>query len=513
MAQEFHPSATAPPAEAHASEPQTITSRTIASGFAWVVLVSYSNRLIGLVTTLVLARLLAPAEFGIVAIASMLNEVLNLFRDMGFSEALIYQKREDRAAVETANTLLVGSNVVFFLLAALVAPWVAEFYDSPILVPVIIVMSSNLVWNSASAIPRALIRKRVEFRRLVVPEVVPVAISGVLSIWMAFAGFGVWSLVAKTVVHSMLSMVLLRRLQGHSLGFGYDAEAARELFQYGKFVVSTSVLLVVLYNIDRFYVSKVVGLAALGFFEVAMRLAELPVRQFAFMVGSVMFPVLTKLDRTDGSMGRAVLKTLRYAAIVSVPMAMAIATYGPAVVATIYGARWAGMIAPLQVLAFFGMIQSLSSLIHDGFKAHGRPDLMQRAVFIRLVSIGVLGIPVLSAFGLIGICWLILATYVGTFLIEMRMLAGLVRVGYAASLSFLTRPLLVSTAVIPGTYWLLAGQAGQAPIWRVVLAIVVAGGAYLLSVYRFDRDAVLDLTRVVRTPRPHAQARVVVGRP
>jgi O-antigen/teichoic acid export membrane protein len=483
-----------------------VSSRKIASGFGWIVMINYSNRVLGFVTTLILARLLAPSEFGLVAIASMLMEILNLMKDMGFGEALIYQKREDAEAVDTANTMLVGTNAAFFLVAAAASPFIARWYDSPVLMPVIIVMSSNLVWNSASAIPRSLIRKRVEFQRLFIPEVVPVAISSSLSIWMALTGFGVWSLVAKTVVHSLLSMVLLRRLHEGRIRFGFDPGAARELFHYGKFIVSTSVLLVTLYNIDRFFVSRVEGLTDLGYFEVATRFAELPVKQFALIVGSVMFPVFTRLDRADGSMKRAVLKTLHYAALISVPMAVGMATFGPVVVRLAYGTRWEGMVGPLRVLAFVGMIQSLASLIHDGYKAHGRPDLMQRAVSLKLAAIALLGVPALWAYGIVGIAVLMLLTYSTVFLIEMMMLTKLVGLRFLPSLSFLTMPAVLATLIVGGGYGLLITIGDPGSLWQVILAIVVVGLVYLAAVYRLEREAVADLRSVVAPRRQSLEA-------
>lgn len=469
------------------------------SGFGWVALIAYSNRALGLVTTLILAKVLAPEDFGVVAIASILTEVLRVAKDMGFSEALIYQKRDDQTAIDTANFLLISLNLVLFLVAAALSPFVAAYYQSPILTPVIIIMSSNLVWDAARAVPRALTRKNADFRRLVVPEVVPVTVSSALSIWMALAGFGVWSLVVKTVVHSVLGMFLLRALPEHKPGFRFNREAARELMQYGRFIVGTTILLVVLYNIDRFFVSHVAGIAALGLFELAMRLVEMPVREFSFIIGGVMFPVFARMDRADGSLGRAVLKTLRYTAFISIPMAIAIAVYGPTLIETIYGDRWLGMIVPLQVLSGYAMFRSLSSIIYDGFKALGRPDVMLRFVVFKLVAIGVLGIPALHAFGLVGICALILVTYAAVFMWEMATLAGLLELEFWPCLGALAMPALLGAIVIPGLY--VAGLAwlGAASVVKVAAIAAVSAAAYLTSVWCFDRQAVADVRMLVHS--------------
>jgi O-antigen/teichoic acid export membrane protein len=328
---------------------------------------------------------------------------------------------------------------------------------------------------------------------------VPVTISSALSIWMALSGYGVWSLVAKTVVHSVLGMILLRNLPDRRPRFRFDPTAARELMQYGRFIVGTTVVLVALYNIDRFYVSRIAGIAALGQFELAMRLVELPVKELSFVIGSVMFPVFARLDRGDGSQGRAIFKTLKYTAFVSVPTAVAIAVYGPALVMSIYGDRWAGMIAPMQVLAGYGMLRSLSSIIHDGFKASGRPDLMLRSVACKLIAIGSLGIPVLQNFGLVGICVLIVVTYFVAILWEIAALAKLVGADLAHSFWWLAPPVILPVVVIPGTYALAGLVLGTVAIWQLTVLVPLTGIVYLTSVWCFDRQTVRDVQLLARS--------------
>ena len=473
-------------------------ARRVASGLGWIALVSYTNRLSGLIATLILAKLLTPADFGLVAIAAMLIEGLRLFKDMGLSEALIYQKREDPVAVQTANTILVGFNSLLFVLAVGLSPLAARFYDNWQVVPIIVVMSSNLVWDSLRAVPRALIRKTMNFHQLVIPEVIPVVISSVVSIVMALTGYGVWSLVAKTVVHSVLGAALLVPGTPYRLRFGIDRAAARELLHYGQFVAGTTVLLVILYNIDRLYVSKVKGVVALGLFELAMRISELPVKEFSFLVGSVMFPTFARVDRSGASLSPAFLKTLRYTAFVSVPMAIGISVYGPPLVGLIYGAKWDGIGIPLQLLALYAMCRSLSSIIHDVFKATGNPRLMQRFVLFRLASIGLLGVPVLMRFGLNGLCLLVLLTYVCVFFWEALIVSRLLGIALRSSLSVLVAPLTVSIVTIRGIYAALGLHSAPPSMRLLASGITVTVMAYVIAIWVVDRQIVRDI-RAIRS--------------
>jgi O-antigen/teichoic acid export membrane protein len=124
-----------------------ITKRTVLAGLGWSAVMAYANRALGLVTTLILAKVLSPQDFGLVAIASMLIETLRVFKDAGLSEALIYHKNTEPHTIDTAHSMLVGFHVALFLLAVVLAPFAAQFYNNPTVMPVVIVMASNLVWD------------------------------------------------------------------------------------------------------------------------------------------------------------------------------------------------------------------------------------------------------------------------------------------------------------------------------------------------------------------------------
>lgn len=478
-----------------------VTKRQVLAGFGWQAFSQYMNRAVGLLTTLILAKLLTPEEFGIVAIASMIIELLQLLRDMGLSEALIYQKREDPVLVDTAHVILVGFNSVLFLLAGLISPFAAAYYEKPIVMPVVLVLSSNLVWDSLRSVPRTLIRRNIEFRKLVVPEVVPVAVSCVVSIVMALTGFGVWSLVAKTVLHSILGYLLLRRVLPYHPSFRFDREAALELFKYGRFIVGMTIVLVVLYNIDRFYVSTVLGLAAVGIFDLAMRISDLPVKQFSHMMGTVMFPVFSKLDRSGLGLRKAFDKTFKYVALVCVPLAIGISVFGPTLISLVYGPRWEGLTEPLQWLALYAMFRSLSSTIADALKATGHPRLPMYGSIFKLACIGGLGIPVLQRFGLVGMCLLIVGTYAVTIVWELWCVARVVGTSMLASAARVTGLATLAAIVMGGGYRVLERLDGVSSVWPLLGGAAVTAVIFFGIVLLVDREIVHDI-RTVWKPRP-----------
>ena len=396
----------------------TVASKKVITGFGWIALIAYTDRVLGFFTTLVLAKFLAPEDFGLIAIASMLIEVLYLFKDMGLSEALIYQKGNIEESSNCAFMIVFGLNILIFVLLVIASPFVADFYEHPSLIPVIILLSSNLIWNSMINVPYTIIRKNIDFKKLVAPNIIPIVVASVVSIIMAYNDCGVWSLVARSFSVSFLGMIIIWKYAKLRPSFRFNWILAKELLNYGKYIFGSSIFLVILYNIDKFYVSKFAGISALGFFELAMRIANMPVSEFSHLIGSVMFPVLSKMNDQRDAMRTAFIKTLSYSSMISIPMAVGIATYGPALIVNIYGAKWVRITTPLQILAFYAMMRSISSIISDLFKATGNPSLIQRFAMIKLVLVAILGIPSLILFELEGICYVILLAYIVVFVFE-----------------------------------------------------------------------------------------------
>lgn len=476
-----------------------ISAKKVFSSFSWVALISYANRFLGFVTTLILAKFLDPKDFGLVAIASMVIEVLKIFKDLGLSEALIYKKEQIEEASNTAYFLIVGFHIVLFILASIVSHFAGNFYNNSLVMPIIIVMSSNLVWDSLRAIPRALLRKNIEFKKLVMPEVLPVLVASVVSLVMAFTGFGVWSLVVRTVLHSILGMILLGRIYPYKPTFNFNIGIAKELFHYGKFIMATSMMLVILYNIDKFYVSKFSGIEFLGFYELAMRISDLPVKELSHVIGSVMFPVFSKMNNKLDQFKNAFMTTLKYVCTISIPMSLGISIYGPYLVTRIYGEKWIPLSKPLQILALYALFRSMSSIIHDAFKALGRPEYMQKYVFVKLLLISILGIPSLKFFNLEGICYLIVLVYAFTFIFEVITLSELISFKFSELVRTIFNPLLLSIILIPGIFVSFKFIFLKLELHTIFFSIFLTILTYFFILIKLDKSIVLNFKKLIVT--------------
>lgn len=473
-----------------------MNARSILSGFGWVGLTVYSERALGFATTLILAKYVAPQDFGIIALASIMIEVLMMFKDLGINQALIFQKEDIRKTSITAFWVITGYNTALFCLAALASPLVAGYYGNSTIMPVAILLSSTMVWDSLRAIPVTLLTKEMQFRKLLIPEAAPMLAASILSIIMAVNGMGVWSLVARTLVISIGRLMLIWRYTDFRPVFEFSMPHAKQLFSYGKYIIGSSLLLVLMYNIDKFYVSTFAGLTALGFYELATRIAKIPISELSHLVGYVTFPAFSKMNREPDMIRRAFISTIRYTAMLSIPLSMGLAFFGPLLISVIYGPKWEPMGVPLQVLCIYGLFRSVSSIIHDAFKAMGRPDAMQKYILARFIAIASLGVPAIRYGGVEGVCVLIAATHFTVMLFELKAVAAIMSTSVARIVRPVCVPLALSLSCIPAAYFSVKYYISNPGLAWVAAGIMASAVFYLAAIGIFDMLFVGDLKRL-----------------
>jgi O-antigen/teichoic acid export membrane protein len=476
----------------------TGSSSRIVTGFGWVALISYVNRGLSFATTLVLVKFLAPADFGLFGIATMLIVVLELFKDIGLEQALIYRQPDDdfSEACITSFWLIIGLNMALCMVGLIIAPFAAKFYENRMVAPVIMLLSSNMIWNSIRAVPTTLISKNADFQKLVIPEIIPEVVASTVSIVMAVQGYGVWSLVIKSSISSFMGMVLIWKYSPFRPKLLFNSRNAKELLSYGKFIFGASIILVILYNIDMFYVSKVIGLAALGLYTMAMTITNMPISELSHLAGRVMFPVFSKMNQESQVLKRMFLKTLKYVGMISIPLAFGLATYGPALIASFYGEKWLGMVEPLSILPFYALFRSLSTINNDLFKAIGKPKLVQKFAITRLIAVGIMGVPSLMGFGIKGICTLIVCTYGLVFFAEVRTICNLYEMRAFDMLKIFILPILGSSIIIPGTYYLLNLTASGQNLPLTLAGVGTSILTYFIYFLTFDKQTFLDLKKI-----------------
>ena len=377
-----------------------IARRTVANAI-WAILAFGAARFLSFGTNLVLARLLAPADFGLVSFALIFITASTLLQDLGMSAAIIYGGRDARTVAGTALTINVAAALGLFALILLATPFVAGFQSDPAAAGVLVALAAAPVITAIGSVQSALLMRELDYRRKVVPDTVPYVMSGVVSVGLAMAGYGVWSLVIGNLVRTGASTSLLWLLSDVRPLPALKWPIAVDLLSYGKHIAFQSILGFLSNNLDYLVIGYLLGAHALGLYTMAYMVANV-VPTFSQVAISVMFPALSRLRDDRAALDAMFTDAHRILWALTLPAAILLFIGAPAFVFVVLGDRWVESSLPLRILAGAACLQSVVQVYGPASKAAGRPDLLWKFVLVRcVVSIPLLFLSV--RFGIEGV--------------------------------------------------------------------------------------------------------------
>jgi PST family polysaccharide transporter len=342
----------------------------------WNFLVFALSKSSTLIMTVVLARLLGPSEFGLFAIAFLVITLFDYIRDLGVAAALVQRTEDWSAIVATGLTLSCISGLLIGGVAALAAPIAALAFNEPDVVPLVRTLAIALVISALGVLPLAKLRRDLDYRSRLVPEVSGTMIKTLLAIGLAIAGYGVWSLVWAQLAASIVTTVGYWIVVRPPVRFGFDRRIAAGLVRFGLPVTAVSFMAFAVANTDRAAIGRVLGDVQLGYYTVAYRLPELLVLSICVVVGDVLFSTLSRLQHDRPAMVSSYLETIRGVVTLTAPLALGMAAVATETIGFLYGERFAPASDQLAVLCVFALLYSINFHAGDAYKAMGRPGLL-----------------------------------------------------------------------------------------------------------------------------------------
>lgn len=368
----------------------------------WVGLSTLISAGISFLRSIVLARLLMPEAFGLMAICSMVIQGIEIFSETGFGAALIHRKERFEDARDTAFTMLVIRGVGLAIIAWIVAPWVAAFYGQAVLSPIVALIGVTLILAGFRNINTIGLQKELNFQRLIYIEQISGMMNFVIAVGLAYWLKDVWALVYAQIVSAVISLALSYALVPGRPRFRFDRVIAKELFVYGKFMTGLAVVVFLTNQLDNAMIGKLLGMESLGYYSLAYTLANLPSTNFSKVAARIFFPMFSKLQSDLPQLRAEYARGVRLVIAVVVPIAFSIIVLAEDIIVTVYGAKWAEAVLPLRVLAIFGCLQALWMLNGYLFNAIGRPHIDFYMNASRLLLVVSLLYPLTTALGLVG---------------------------------------------------------------------------------------------------------------
>ena len=371
-------------------------------GILWVSLSNILLKFINFIISVILARLLEPSDFGLVAIALIVVNFFEIFRDLGIGPALIHRKKDKDAAADSAFFIFPAVAVIFYAVSYFIAPAAAVFFREEELETLIRVLSLTFVIWSFGSLPRTLLTKDLEFKKLVIPQLLPKISYGAVAVVMALQGFGVWSLVAGRLVLEVMSVITIWLALDWRPSLRFDRRIALELFSYGKYVIIAGIIVFMISVIDITFIGRLLGSTELGYYSIAFGIAGLFTLQLSILVSQVMFPVFSRIQDDMDKLGWAYLKTLKYLSLIAFPAALGIISVSWYFIKVVYGDKWLPAVAVLQVLCLYGLSRAYLKTTENLYLAAGQPKIMTKINLLQLILMALLIYPLTLRYGILG---------------------------------------------------------------------------------------------------------------
>lgn len=362
----------------------SLKSKTV-SGLFWSFLDHIGKRGTQLIISIILARLLLPEEFGLIAMLTIFIALAQSFIHSGFGFALIQKK--DATHVDSCSIFYF--NIIVSIVAAgllcLAAPWIAAFYDEPALTPLTRFLSLSLVISSFGLIQSTLLVRRVDFKTQLKVSMTATVISGIVGIILAFRGFGVWSLAIQSVTFACLTTVFLWLFNKWRPSLVFSFVALKSMFAFGSRLLVSGLIDTVFRNIYLVVIGKVFVASDLGFYSRADSLQRLPSESLTFCVHRVTFPVFSQIQDNSASLKRGMRKALTTLGFINFPLMIGLLVTARPLVLIVLTDKWAPCIPYLQLLCIVGLLFPLHVINLNILTAKGRSGLFLRLEIIKKI--------------------------------------------------------------------------------------------------------------------------------
>ncbi|WP_262966584.1 lipopolysaccharide biosynthesis protein [Methylobacter psychrophilus] len=471
--------------------------------------------------SIILARLLSPEEFGLLAMLSLFTGIAGLFIDSGFSSALI--QRQDITSKDESTVFFfnLGTGLFVALGLCLAAPWIDRFFEQPILqdktfvttlnlytvpwlasffeLPVLqsltYVMAFNLLLGSFASIQGVLLTKVLNFKALMKIGVVASLLSGVLAVALAWKGFGIWSLALQSLASTLITVVLLWLWHPWRPQWVFSLASLRSLFRFGGFMLLSGLLDTLYTRIYSIIIGKLFSAQELGFYTRADNTQQLPVNVLTNVLHRVAFPIFSADAADKVQLARRMRKALRTIMLLNIPAMLGMMVVAEPLVITLIGEKWLPSVPILQVLCLGGVIWPLHVLNLNVLMAQGYSNLFLRIEIVKKV-IGIIAIVVASFYGILAIAWSQVVVGVLCFLINAHYTK--VFLDYSAwkqtrdLLPYLTVSILMTLVIWPIHIYLTLHPSAE-------LGLMIGAGAlfYLLACRLFRLEAFNELWTIL----------------
>ncbi|MHC4949031.1 MAG: oligosaccharide flippase family protein [Planctomycetota bacterium] len=453
-----------------------------AKGVFWTSVQGWGSNLLALAVVTVLARLLEPDDFGLVALALVFVAFAQIFQQQGFGPAIVQRAELDPEHLDSGFWINVAGGAVCTAAALALAGPLERVFDTPGLAPVLRWLSPVFLLGALTTTQQSLFHRRMDFRTLAVRRMLSTAIGGAVGVGMAFAGFGVMSLVGQQLAAAVAGVVVLWTASDWRPGRRVTRRHARDLLGFGAHVTGLNVLGFFNRRSDQLLIGTLLGSAALGLYTIGYRLVVVGIELFNQSVQTVALPTFSRLQDDVWRVRSAYYTAITMTSLLAFPAFTGLAVLAPEIIVTVFGPKWEASIPVMRILALVGILHAVACFNGPVLMAVGRPAWAFRLnVLNTVVNVGGFVLAIAMGWGITGVA---AAFVVRAWVLQplpLLMLRRLIRVDLRTWLARLA-PAATGSILMAGALLAVRAPLAAALGREAALAACVLLGAALYAV-------------------------------
>ncbi|MFL7851924.1 lipopolysaccharide biosynthesis protein [Providencia rettgeri] len=456
------------------------------SSLKWSAIERLATQLVQLIVMLVLARILGPHAFGLIGMLAVFIAVSQVFVDSGLSSALIRKLDRSELDYSTAFYFNIGIALACYTLLYFCAPYIAHFYQQPELTPLTRVLALVVIINSFGIIQRTKLSIKMDFKTQAKASLIAVTISSLTAFCLAYYNFGVWSLVAQTLVYATFNVIFLNMLHRWLPMLSFSSESFRHLFGFGSKLMLSGLIDSIYQNIYQIVIGKKFNVLDVGYFTQANQLIQTPATTMTAIIQRVTYPMLSSIQNDEQKLNSAYLLTLRLSAVVIFPILFGLGTIADPLIPELLGLEWKAAALLASILAMGLLLYPIHAINLNYLQVKGRSDLFLKLEIIKKVIITIILI-ITIPFGINAICiGIVIQSYIALFINtyyngRIGNLSGIIQ------LKALLPIWLIAIAAC-SIAWLITHLVTLSTWVSITMTITIAIAIYIISIRLLQKD-------------------------
>ena len=467
-------------------------------GVIWSSIDRFSSQGIQFVFSILIARLLVPEDYGVIAMLGIFMAVSQTFIDSGFGTALIRKVDRTETDFSTVFYFNIVVAIAFYLILFLASPAIAKFYNTPLLEIITKIVALNLIIGALSGIHNAKLSIAIDFKSRAKISVVSTLLTGAVGLWMAYAGYGVWALVVQNLFSGIIRTVMLWIIVKWHPQLVFSWKSFKEMFSFGSKLLTSNLISTIYENLYTIVIGKKFSPVDLGFYSRASGLAEFPSSNITGVLQGVTFPVLSSIQNEEDRLADAYKRFIRVSAFVVFPLMIGLAAVADPFIRIVLTDKWEGTIYLLQIICFAMMWYPIHAINLNMLQVKGRSDYFLKLEVIKKVQ-GVIILLITIPLGIVAMCIGRVVSSIISLVCNTHYTKKLICYGFVSQMRDLL-PLLVHSLAMGGLVVLVSHLMPTS--WLKLIIGIVVGIVYYISgayIMRFpEMDELLDILKFRR---------------